>query len=486
MYSSLTDILEDVNVLEIQGPKERKVRNVVFDSRHVNSDDLFVALRGTQKNGHTFIQKALEGGAVAVLCEEIPAQQDENITWIKTDNSSRALALVASAFYGHPSRSLKLAGITGTNGKTTIVTLLYKLFRKLDYKAGLLSTVRNYIDNQELEATHTTPDAISINRLLKQMVDEGCEFAFMEVSSHAIDQNRITGLSFDVALFTNITHDHLDYHKSFRNYLEAKKNFFDQLPEQAKALVNYDDRNGPVMLQNTVAQKYTYALKKPADFKGKILENNFTGLQMEIDGIQVWTRLVGDFNAFNLMAVYGTAYLLGAYREDILVHLSALQAAEGRFEVLQSEHGVSAIVDYAHTPDALENVVKTIDNVRSKEQQLIVVIGAGGDRDHGKRSVMAEIVAKYGQKIIFTSDNPRSEDPQQIIEDMKTGLPGDMKNRLLEISDRKQAITTAFMLAEPGDIVLVAGKGHETYQEVNGVKHHFDDKEIIRSIIENQ
>lgn len=486
MNYRLKDILNEINTLEVRGNTDFDVRNVTFDSRKVKQGDLFVAVKGTQVDGHNFIEKAVEAGASAVIGEKLPASVNAEITWVKTKDSSRALALAASAFYGYPSRHLNLTGITGTNGKTTIVTLLYKLFREFGDKAGLLSTVRNYINGEQIDATHTTPDAMGINNLLRKMVDAGCQYAFMEVSSHAIHQNRIAGLDFDLAIFSNITHDHLDYHHTFLDYLNAKKKFFDELPDSACALANIDDKNGAVMLQNTKAGKYTYALKKPADFKAKVLENSFSGLQMEINGKQVWTRLVGDFNAYNLLAVYAAAVLLERNKDNILLHLSALKPAEGRFEVIQSQNKISAIVDYAHTPDALENVVKTIGSVRANDQQFIIVVGAGGDRDKTKRPQMAKIAAQYADKIILTSDNPRSEDPQQIINEMKKGISAKMSGSYLEITDRKQAIRTAFMLAKDNDIVLVAGKGHETYQEVNGVKHHFDDKEIIQSIFNQQ
>jgi UDP-N-acetylmuramoyl-L-alanyl-D-glutamate--2,6-diaminopimelate ligase len=484
MNKILSDILNDVPIVAMQGSADTEISSVEFDSRKITAGALFVAVPGTQVDGHKFIQKAIEQGATAVIAETKP--QSSDVVWVQVEDSSKVLSVVASAWYDHPSEELNLLGITGTNGKTTTVTLLYRLYKALGYKAGLLSTVRIYIDDETVDATHTTPDALTVNKYLRMMADKGCEYAFMEVSSHAIHQNRVFGLDFDLAIFSNITHDHLDYHKTFADYIKAKKQFFDELPLKANALVNLDDRNGRVMIQNCSAKIHTYALKKPADFKAKVIENSFEGLQLDVNGKQVWTRLVGDFNAYNLLAVYGSACIMGEKPEAVLTQLSALKAAEGRFEVLKDEQNRSAIVDYAHTPDALENVVKTINNVREEGQQLIVVIGTGGDRDKSKRPVMAKIAAEYGDKVILTSDNPRTEDPQQIIDDMKPGIPAEMSGRVLEIIDRKQAIHTACMLAGAGDIVLVAGKGHETYQEVHGVKHHFDDKEIIESIFKEQ
>ncbi len=486
MSRLLSDILSRVPIVEISGDPEREIGKIEFDSRNLNDGDVFVAVPGTQVDGHRFIQQAVEQGVAAVVCQRFPEQKNNDICWVQVEDSSKALSLMASAFYDDPSEELNLAGITGTNGKTTTATLLYSLFKALGYKCGLLSTVRVYIDDKTADASHTTPDAPAINRYLREMVNAGCEYAFMEVSSHAIHQNRVAGLDFDLAIFSNITHDHLDYHKTFTDYIKAKKSFFDNLGKNAKALVNADDRNAKIMLQNTMAEKFTYALKKPANFKGKVLENSFEGLLMELDGRQLWSRLVGDFNASNLLAVYAAARLLDVDTDAVLRELSNLKAAEGRFEVIKSKDAKSAIVDYAHTPDALENVVKTIEGVRKPEQQLLVVVGAGGDRDRGKRPIMAEIAARYAAKIILTSDNPRSEKPEDIIADMREGIPEEKKNQLLEITDRRQAIQTACMLAQPGDIILVAGKGHETYQEIQGVKHHFDDKEIIGEIFKNQ
>ncbi|MFO8053550.1 MAG: UDP-N-acetylmuramoyl-L-alanyl-D-glutamate--2,6-diaminopimelate ligase [Bacteroidales bacterium] len=482
----IQDILSRLQPLRLRGKQDGKIGGIAFDSRSVKPGDLFVAVPGTQVDGHNYISQALQNGAVAVICEKMPDNLKEGVSWIQVKDSSKALALAASAYYDDPSRKIRLAGVTGTNGKTTVVTLLYQLFKALGFKTGMISTIKMLVDEDQTDAHLTTPDVLTINRYLKEMVDAGCSYAFMEVSSHAIQQNRVYGLDFDLAMFSNITHDHLDYHKTFAEYVKAKKRFFDELPVTASVLVNLDDRNGSLMVQNTKAAKYGYALKKAADFKAKVLENSFEGLQLDINGRQVWSGLVGDFNACNLLLVYGAARLLGQKEEDVLVKLSLLRPAVGRFEVLRSVGGKTAIVDYAHTPDALENVVKTISSVKSNAQKLIIVIGAGGDRDKTKRPLMGKIAANFAEKVIFTSDNPRGEDPAQIIEDMKTELPEEAYGALLEITDRKQAIYTACMLATNNDIVLVAGKGHETYQEVKGVRHHFDDKEIIRSVFKQQ
>lgn len=485
MTKLLSDILSKVPVVDQQGSIEKDINKIEFDSRKVSRGDLFVAVPGTNVDGHKFIDKAIAAGAVAVVCEQKTTNSPQDISVIQVEDSSRALAVIASAWYDDPSEEIELTGITGTNGKTTIATLLYKLFRSLGYRAGLLSTIRIYNNDKTIDATHTTPDALTINAYLREMVDAGCEYVFMEVSSHAIQQNRVYGLNFDIAVFSNITHDHLDYHETFENYITAKKKFFDELPYTAAALVNSDDRNASMMLQNTKADTFSYALKKPADYKAKVIENSFEGLHLEINHKSLWARLVGDFNAYNLLAVYGVASLLDVEEEIILKHLSSLTPAEGRFEVLKAKDGRTAIIDYAHTPDALENVVTTIKNVIKREQQLIIVIGTGGDRDKTKRPVMAKTAMKYADKIILTSDNPRTEDPVQIIQDMKDGIPPEEVNRILEIADRKQAIHTACMIANNPDIVLVAGKGHETYQEIDGVRHHFDDKEIVQSIFNN-
>ncbi|MFW6019566.1 MAG: UDP-N-acetylmuramoyl-L-alanyl-D-glutamate--2,6-diaminopimelate ligase [Bacteroidales bacterium] len=485
MTKLLSDILTKVPVVDQKGNIEIDIQNIEFDSRKVNPGDLFVAVRGTKVDGHKFIDRAIAAGAVAIISEQLPFDNQQEVCMIQVEDSSRALALIASAWYDDPSEEIKLTGITGTNGKTTIATLLYKLFKSLGYKAGLLSTIRIYNHDKMLDATHTTPDALSINAYLRQMVDAGCQYVFMEVSSHAIQQNRIYGLDFDIAVFSNITHDHLDYHKTFENYIKAKKKFFDELPDTAKALVNSDDRNASMMIQNTKADTFSFALKKSADYKAKVIENSFEGLQLEINHKALWARLVGDFNAYNLLAAYGVASLSGVEDGLILKHLSSLSPVEGRFEVIKANDGRTAIIDYAHTPDALENVVKTIKNAIKKDQQLIIVVGTGGDRDKTKRPVMARTAINYADKVILTSDNPRTEDPSQIINDMKDGIAPDEINNVLEIADRKQAIHTACMIANSADIVLVAGKGHETYQEVNGIRHHFDDKEVVRSIFNN-
>jgi UDP-N-acetylmuramoyl-L-alanyl-D-glutamate--2,6-diaminopimelate ligase len=446
---------------------------------------LFVAVKGTRVDGHNFIDTAVNNGAGTVVCETIPENYHKDITYVRVSNSAEALGHLASNFYDNPSEKLKLVGVTGTNGKTTTVTLLYNLFENLGYKTGLLSTIKNKIHNKTITSTHTTPDAVSLNKLLYKMVEEGCDYVFMEVSSHAIDQQRIAGIKFAGAVFTNITHDHLDYHKTFRDYINAKKRFFDNLPYDAFALVNVDDKNGKVMFQNTRALKYKYALKSMADFKAKVLENQFDSMLLEIDGDQLFTMLAGEFNAYNILAVYATAILLGQNKQEVLTALSSLKGAEGRFEIIRSKNNITAIVDYAHTPDALENVLKTIQKIRTGNEQIITVIGAGGDRDKEKRPEMANIASKNSTRLILTSDNPRSEDPNTIIDDMKKGVDIIKKNSTLTIVNREEAIRTAVLLAKPGDIILVAGKGHENYQEINGVKHHFDDKETIIKIFEN-
>ncbi|MBE3086209.1 MAG: UDP-N-acetylmuramoyl-L-alanyl-D-glutamate--2,6-diaminopimelate ligase, partial [Bacteroidetes bacterium] len=422
-------------------------------------------------------------GASAVICEILPENQDKNICWIKTRDSARALGLAVSNFFGNPSSSLKLVGVTGTNGKTTIATLLYRMFLRLGYKSGLFSTVCNYINGKELPATHTTPDPVQLNSLLSEMVREGCDFVFMEVSSHSADQQRIAGLKFDGGIFTNLTHDHLDYHKTFDNYLAAKKNFFDSLPVGSFALVNIDDRNGKVMLQNCKARHYTFSVRGMADYRCGIIEQGFEGMGLKIQGEEVWTRFIGDFNASNLLAVYAASELLGATKKEILTILSDLHPVSGRLEVVKSPGGISGIVDYAHTPDALLNVIDTINKIREGGAQLITVVGAGGDRDKTKRPKMAAISAEGSSKIILTSDNPRTEDPEKILDDMETGITPDLKRKTLRISDRREAIKTAVMLANKGDVVLVAGKGHETYQEIMGVKHHFDDREELKNAL---
>ncbi|MFO8086473.1 MAG: UDP-N-acetylmuramoyl-L-alanyl-D-glutamate--2,6-diaminopimelate ligase [Bacteroidales bacterium] len=482
MSKRLIDILATTDVIELKGLSDLDIHNIVFDSRKVSGGDIFVAVSGTQTDGHQYIDQAIAQGAVAVVAEK--AIDKKSVTCVQVKNSRIALASMAAAYYDFPSSQLKLVGITGTNGKTTTVTLLYRLFKAMGYKVGLLSTVRAYIDERTLDATHTTPDPLTINSLLNEMVEAGCQYAFMEVSSHAIDQQRVLNLEFDVAIFSNITHDHLDYHNTFESYIKAKKKWFDELPAQAHAIINLDDRNALVMTQNCSAQVSGYALKKPAKFKGKLISNSFEGLHMSIDGQEFWSCLTGEFNAYNLMAVYAAARTLGESKQQTLTLLSGLKPAEGRFDIVRSGDGRFAVIDYAHTPDALENVLKTISQARNKQQQIITVVGAGGDRDKTKRPLMAKLAVEYSNKVILTSDNPRSEDPQQILEDMKQGVSEPEAMKVVEIVDRKQAIQTACMMASGKDIILVAGKGHETYQEINGVRHHFDDKEIIEWIFQ--
>ncbi len=479
----LQDILYSCGVIETKGMLNVPINHIAFDSRSVTTDTAFVATKGTRVDGHTYIGQAIKEGATAIICGQFPEEIHPEITYILVKNPSFALGMMASNFYGNPSKKLKLVGITGTNGKTTTATLLYNLFMHLGYQCGLISTISCRIGNAELPSSHTTPDAVKINELLAQMVDSGCEYTFMEVSSHAIDQERIAGLTFTGGVFTNITHDHLDYHLTFKAYLEAKKRFFDQLPSAAFALSNADDRNGKIMLQNTKATKNFYGLKNMADFKGKVLENHLDGMQIKIDGIEVYSPLSGDFNSYNLMAIYGTAMLLGQAKEEVLAGLSMLKGAEGRFDVIKSANNITAIVDYAHTPDALENVLNTLNALRTHNEQLITVTGAGGDRDKTKRPLMAAIASRLSTRVILTSDNPRSEDPEKILEEMKQGIDVTKKARTLVITNRKEAIKTAWNLAQPGDMILIAGKGHEKYQEINGVRHHFDDKEIIEELM---
>lgn len=458
---------------------ELEISALVFDSRKAVKGCMFFAVRGTISDGHQFIDQAIKSGAVAVLCEEIPEKQDPQVIYITTTSAAAALGLAAVNFYDSPSSKLKLVGVTGTNGKTTIVTLLFKLFRGLGYKCGMLSTVENRINDDIIPATHTTPDPLALNQLLDEMVSRGCDFAFMEVSSHSVVQHRITGLEFAGGIFSNITHDHLDFHKTFDEYIKAKKGFFDQLPNTAFALVNLDDRNGNVMLQNTKAHKKTYALKSMSDFKAKILENQFGGLLLNIDGQEVWFKLVGSFNAYNLLAVYAAAMLLDQDRQKVLTVMSRLTGAEGRFDYFISANKVIGIVDYAHTPDAVQNVLSTIKNIRKGSEQVITVIGCGGDRDKTKRPVMASVACDGSDKVILTSDNPRSEEPEQIIRDMESGISPDQQRKAFSIADRKEAIKAACHLARPDDIILLAGKGHEKYQEIKGVKYPFDDKQIL-------
>lgn len=461
-----------------------EVNAVHFDSRKVEKGDLFIAQRGANMDGHAFIDRAVAAGAMAVICEKLPEKRQAGVSYLVTPDSSYALGVIAGNFYGNPSRELKLVGVTGTNGKTTTATLLYELVRLAGKKAGLLSTVCNYIGDEKLASTHTTPDALAINALLRQMADAGCEYCFMEASSHSIHQKRIAGLNFDGAIFSNITHDHLDYHKTFKAYIEAKKAFFDQLPVHAFALTNADDKNGLVMLQNTAARKFTYSCRTMADFNGKVVEKHLDGTLLKLDGNEVWVKFTGDFNAYNILAVYAAACLLGFPQEDILKYVSSLVPVSGRFETLISPAGVMAVVDYAHTPDALENVLSTLEGLKGKGNLVITVVGAGGDRDKTKRPEMADAACRYSDKVILTSDNPRSEVPEDIIRDMQAGVKEEYLPKVVSITDRKEAIKTALGMAAKGDIVLVAGKGHENYQEIKGVKHHFDDKEVIRAIFQ--
>lgn len=461
------------------------IASVSSDSRKIKKGSLFVAIQGTASDGHDFIQKAIENGAVAIVCETLPEKKEEGITYVKVANASYSLGIMACNFYDNPSEKLKLVGVTGTNGKTTTVTLLFNLFKSLGYSVGLLSTVENKINNTSIVATHTTPDAVSLNELLHTMVEQGCEYVFMEVSSHAVVQHRIAGLSFTGAVFTNITHDHLDYHKTFDEYIKAKKTFFDHLPSTAFALTNKDDRNGLVMFQNSKAKRHTYALKNMADFKCKIIENHLAGLFLNIDNQELWVKLIGTFNAYNVLAVYATAILLKQDKTNVLTALSNLNSVDGRFQYVKSPNGVIGIVDYAHTPDALKNVLETIKDIRTGNEQVITLVGCGGDRDSAKRPVMAAIACEYSSKVILTSDNPRSEDPEEILNQMQKGVnPVDVK-KTLRITDRKEAIRTACSLSHAGDIILIAGKGHEKYQEIKGVKHHFDDMEILKETIKS-
>lgn len=476
----LDDLLQGIVLLKTVGSADMQIENIQFDSRKVEAGSLFVATKGTAADGHQYITTAIEKGAVAVVCEDLPADQTPNVTYIKVENSSDALGKMASAWYGFPSSKMTLVGVTGTNGKTTIATLLYQLFRKLGHKSGLLSTVCNYVDEVAVEATHTTPDALALNELLAQMVDAGCEYAFMEVSSHSVDQRRIAGLQFDGGVFTNITRDHIDYHLTFENYLKAKKQFFDELSSEAFALTNADDKNGLVMLQNSKAKKYTYSLRSMADFKTRILEHGFEGMLLDMNDREVNVSFIGKFNASNLSAVFGTAVLLGQDELEVLRIISSLNSVSGRFETLHSPAGFTAIVDYAHTPDALTNVIDTINQILQGNGRLITVVGCGGNRDKGKRPMMAREAVNGSWKAILTSDNPRFEEPQDILNDMLAGLDVVDKAKSLTIVDRREAIRTACALAQPGDVVLVAGKGHEDYQIIQGVKHHFDDKEVVR------
>lgn len=479
----LSELLKNVKPIAVHGDIDIDIKGVNIDSRKIENGHLFIAMKGTQVDGHKFIDKAISLGATAILLEDMPETLEDKVTYVQVKSTEEDAGKVATLFYGDPSKKLKLVGVTGTNGKTTIATLLYEMFREFGYKVGLLSTVCNYIDDKAIPADHTTPDPIELNRLLGDMVAEGCEYAFMECSSHAIHQRRISGLDFTGAIFTNLTRDHLDYHKTFENYRNAKKMFFDDLSKNAFAITNADDKNGMIMVQNTKATIKTYSIKRMADFRAKILECHFEGMYLEIDGKEVGVQFIGKFNVSNLLAVYGAAVMLGKKPEDILVALSTLKSVNGRLEPIQSPEGYTAIVDYAHTPDALENVLAAIHEVLdTKGGHIITVCGAGGHRDKGKRPLMAQEAVKQSDTVILTSDNPRDEDPQAIINDMLAGLDTKQKKKVLNIVDRKEAIRTAAMMAKKGDVILVAGKGHENYQEINGVKHHFDDHEVIREI----
>jgi len=483
---SLSDILTKLKTLSIHGSLDRAVKSIIFDSRKVESNACFVAMKGTQSDGHRFIESAIEKGATTIVCETLPEKLDQTVTFIQVENSAQALGLLANAYFDFPSKKLHLIGITGTNGKTTTATLLYRLFTALGYKVGLISTVENKIGEKVLPTKMTTPDAVSLNALIDEMVTTGCEYAFMEVSSHAVSQHRIEGVYFAGAIFTNLTHDHLDYHKTFKDYLNAKKRFFDNLSKTSFALVNIDDKNGRVMVQNTKAEIQTYGLRQMADFKAKILENSLSGLHLYFNDTELFSRLIGTFNAYNLLSVYGAAILLGQNEEEVLPAISNLETAEGRFEYMHDKStGRTAIVDYAHTPDALEKVLTTIDHLRTRKEKVITVVGCGGDRDKTKRPLMAATACKYSDQVILTSDNPRTEDPEVIINEMEAGVPANAQNKVLSITNRLQAIKTACRMALKGDIILVAGKGHEKYQEINGVRHDFDDKAVLKKELYN-
>jgi UDP-N-acetylmuramoyl-L-alanyl-D-glutamate--2,6-diaminopimelate ligase len=482
----LQDILQIVEPVQVMGDTTVQVLHVTADSRTVTQGTLFVACRGTLVDGHQYISAAIQAGAVAIIAEQLPDDATDTCTWIIVQDSAEALGKVSSCFYDFPSQKLRLVGITGTNGKTTTATLCYRLFRQLGYATGLISTIENIINDQVIPATHTTPDPVQLNKLLAQMVEHGCEYVFMEVSSHAIHQKRIAGLHFTGAVFTNITHDHLDYHKTFDQYIAAKKAFFDQVTESAFALVNVDDKRGMVMLQNCAAKKYTYSVKTEANFTCRIVSNEMTGLQLKLDGAELHTRLIGEFNAWNLLAVYAIAILLGMKKSETLEAISLLSHVNGRFEMLYApDRNITAVVDYAHTPDAVEKVLETLKSMMKKGAAIVTVIGCGGDRDKAKRPIMAKCAAQWSSKVVLTSDNPRSEDPLDIIREMEAGLSPDMKRKVLSITDRREAIRTAIMLAAEGDVVLVVGKGHETYQEIKGVKYPFDDKAIIAETFQN-
>ncbi|MFK7002378.1 UDP-N-acetylmuramoyl-L-alanyl-D-glutamate--2,6-diaminopimelate ligase [Flavobacterium covae] len=480
---NLKDLLYKVPIEEVQGSTTKTVNQIHFDSRKIETNDIFVAIRGTLSDGHQYIEKAISLGATTIICEQLPKTCLKNITYIKVQDTNTALAQLANNFYEKPSNKLILVGVTGTNGKTTIASLLCQMFKRAGYKVGLLSTVKIMVNTTEYKATHTTPDSLTINYFLNQMVQEGCEYCFMEVSSHGVHQKRTEGLFFAGGVFTNLSHDHLDYHPTFAEYRDVKKMFFDHLPKTAFALTNIDDKNGSVMLQNTQARKKTYALKTYADYKAVILENQLSGLQLKINEQDVWTRLIGTFNAYNLLAIYAVAVELGIDKIEALRLLSELESVSGRFQFIVSKEKITTIVDYAHTPDALENVLNTINDIRTKNEQLITIVGCGGDRDRTKRPVMARIATEMSSKVILTSDNPRTENPQAIIEEMEAGITAENFKKYVSIIDRKQAIKTACQIAENGDIILIAGKGHETYQEVNGIRHDFDDMKIVQELL---
>jgi UDP-N-acetylmuramoyl-L-alanyl-D-glutamate--2,6-diaminopimelate ligase len=476
---TIQELISNVPQAKIQGDPNLVIKKLCFDSRQIAESTLFFAIKGTSVDGHTYIQDVIEKGAIAIVCEVLPSELNSKVTYISVENSTAAMGLMAAAFYNYPSQKMKLTAVTGTNGKTTVASLLHNLFRSFGHNVGLLSTVQNQINETVIPSTHTTPDSIRINELLNEMLQQGCEYCFMEASSHAIDQNRIKGLHFSGVIFTNITHDHLDYHLTFDNYIKAKKKLFDEVNEDAFALTNKDDKNGMVMLQNTKASRYYYSLKSMADFKAKIVESDFNGMLLNINEQEAWFRLVGNFNAYNLAAVYGAAFLLGKERDEIITHLSNISAVKGRFEYYRSNNGVIGIVDYAHTPDALKNVLSTINELRSRNEELITIVGCGGNRDAAKRPVMADVACELSTKVVFTSDNPRNEEPEAILDDMQKGVKPLHFKKTLRISDRKEAIKTAVSIAKKGDIILIAGKGHENYQEVKGVKNHFDDKEVL-------
>lgn len=477
----LKDILYKSGLLELHGNNNTAIENICFDSRQVTKLSCFIAVKGTQVDGHQYIDEVIKKGAVAIVCEELPADIVDGVSYVKVSDTKKALGNIAANFYDHPSKEIKLIGITGTNGKTTIASGLYNLFTKLDFKCGLISTVKIVIDKDIIPASHTTPDAISLNKTLREMVNRKCGFCFMEVSSHALDQGRVESIEFKGAVFTNLTHDHLDYHQTFDHYLKSKKLLFDGLKDTSFALSNADDKNGKVMLQNCKANKHYYALKNVADFKTRIIENNINGLQLSVDHTEVWAQFIGEFNAYNLTAIYGTAVLLGIDKMNALTTLSTLTPVDGRFEIVKGPNGITGIVDYAHTPDALQNVLNTIRDIVKKDQKVITVVGCGGNRDKTKRPIMAKVATGLSDKVILTSDNPRNEDPEQIIKEMKDGLDLDDMIKTVILSDRREAIEAACKLAKPNDVILVAGKGHENYQEINGVKHHFDDVEELNN-----